>query len=54
MEDSFKNYAESTEQNSVVLCDRGLMDGSAYIDQARWELLLNEVGLDTISARDAR
>lgn len=29
-----------------VLCDRGLMDGSAYISQEQWEVLLDEMGLD--------
>lgn len=31
-----------------VLCDRGLMDGSAYISQEQWDVLLDEMGLDEV------
>ena len=54
LEDSMVNYAKSTRQNSIVLCDRGVMDGSAYMDEAGFNKLLAEVGLDIISARDSR
>ena len=29
-----------------VLCDRGLMDGSAYVSKEQFDVLLNELGLD--------
>ncbi len=43
LESSFENYASATQQPSVILCDRGIMDGSAYIPVEAWETLLNEV-----------
>ncbi len=53
-EDQFTNYARKTNQDCVILCDRGLMDGSAYMSNESWLRLLDEVHLDPISARDAR
>lgn len=40
LEDSFCNYARSTGQNSVVLCDRGVMDGQAYVTDDVWRTVL--------------
>ena len=36
LEDSFTNYAVSTGQDSVILCDRGVMDGRAYVPADTW------------------
>ena len=33
VEDAFENVARSTGHKCVLLCDRGAMDGSAYIDR---------------------
>lgn len=54
LEDSLYNYAKATKQPSVILCDRGIMDGSAYIDATSFQSLLKEVNMDMISARDGR
>jgi hypothetical protein len=54
LEDQYLNYAKSTKRNCVILCDRGFMDGSAYISPENWSKLLAEMGLDPISARDSR
>ena len=40
LEDSFENYAKSCGQKSVLLCDRGIMDGSAYVDDDAWAKIL--------------
>ena len=40
LEDSFLNYAKSTGKDSVILCDRGVMDGSAYVSRQEWNRLL--------------
>lgn len=53
-EDNMAHYARIMNQPTVILCDRGLMDGSAYIDVDGWSQLMAEVGLDPISARDSR
>lgn len=54
LEDSFQNYARACGKKSVLLCDRGLMDGSAYVTDEIWAGVLKSVGLDIISARDTR
>ena len=38
----------------VILIDRGLMDGSAYVDKDQWQGLLDELGVTTIQLRDQR
>ena len=38
----------------VILCDRGLMDGSAYVEERAWQALLDETGLNPIIMRDRR
>ena len=54
LEDSTENYARTTGQDSVILCDRGTMDGSAYMSEEDFETLLAEVGTDMVTARDTR
>jgi predicted ATPase len=54
LENSFENYARSTQQDCVIICDRGIMDGSAYVEKDEWNGILNYAGLDTISAREGR
>jgi len=54
LEDSFMNFARSTGKDAILLCDRGTMDGSAYVSKEEFGLLLAEVGLDEITARDQR
>lgn len=44
----------NSEKTCFVLCDRGLMDGSAYITREQWEVLLNELGLYEQDIKDNR
>lgn len=36
------------KQETVILIDRGLMDGSAYVDKAQWKGLLDELGVTAV------
>jgi hypothetical protein len=36
LEDIFVEIAQSSEMPTIVLCDRGVMDGSAYTDENVW------------------
>jgi hypothetical protein len=36
LEDIFTDLAVNCGEQSLVLCDRGVMDGSAYIDPQLW------------------
>lgn len=49
LEDIFRRIvtinSHSQSQPCFVLCDRGLMDGRAYLSAEQWEVLVNEMGL---------
>jgi hypothetical protein len=36
LEDIFIEIAQSSETPCIILCDRGVMDGSAYTDENVW------------------
>ena len=46
--------AAGEDQRAIILCDRGTMDGKAYIDEKSWKTLLERQGLDEVTIRDAR
>lgn len=52
LEDIFENLANNEEKPSVVLCDRGLMDGSAYVNADVWQAVLDEGKWSTVNLRD--
>ena len=54
LEDIFVEIAQSSEQPTIILCDRGVMDGSAYTDENVWQAILDETGWSTIQLRDKR
>jgi predicted ATPase len=54
LEDAFTEIASSFKEKSLVICDRGLMDGSAYINSDLWQALLDEKGWTVVHLRDRR
>ena len=36
LEDNFVSLAMTSVQPTIILCDRGIMDGSAYTDENVW------------------
>lgn len=52
LEDSFYSLAQDTGKPCVILCDRGAMDGSAYVTPEQWEELKADHDLDTVTLRD--
>lgn len=44
----------SDDLRSIVLCDRGVMDGKAYVSPEMWESVLSSQGFDEVSIRDTR
>lgn len=54
LEDAFTEIASSFKEKSLVICDRGLMDGSAYIASDLWQALLDERGWTVVHLRDRR
>ena len=54
LEDIFLETAIESEKPSVILCDRGVMDGHAYTTSEVWQALLDETHWSTIQLRDRR
>lgn len=54
LEDIFVEIAQSFDGPTIIICDRGVMDGSAYCDENVWQAILDETGWSTIQLRDRR
>ena len=55
LEDSFVDIGQMVKDTPVVvLIDRGLLDGSAYVSQNNWQALLDDLGCNTVMLRDNR
>jgi hypothetical protein len=54
LEDLFEGIARDFEGRSVLLCDRGLMDGKAYVDTKTWHKVLKSESMKETDARDSR
>ena len=53
-EDKFMRMAEECNKPTVIVCDRGVMDISAYMSPEMWEQITGELGLTTAQLRDHR
>lgn len=54
LEDKFLKMAEQCTEPTIVVCDRGVMDISAYMTPELWERILADVGTTTPHLRDDR
>mmetsp|Transcript_3817 Transcript_3817/g.4240 ORF Transcript_3817/g.4240 Transcript_3817/m.4240 type:complete len:473 (+) Transcript_3817:48-1466(+) len=54
LEDNFCELAEINGGSAVILCDRGVMDGKAYIKSEAWQVLLDENEYTLVNLRDKR
>ncbi|EGR34341.1 hypothetical protein IMG5_015480 [Ichthyophthirius multifiliis] len=54
LEDTFLGIAKLNNQNAIVLCERGLMDNSAYLSHHLWQELLNQMNINEFTIRDQR
>ncbi|CAM9595952.1 unnamed protein product [Ectocarpus sp. 13 AM-2016] len=54
LEDGFERFARACGEPSILLCDRGLMDGSVYMPPEEWDSLVKGNGMDERSLRDGR
>lgn len=48
------SIAKLSKKKAIVLCDRGLMDGSAYVEPKEWSELLSINNLNEVLMRDDR
>ncbi len=54
LEDKFQRIAERCTEPSMIICDRGAMDISAYMMPEMWEKITASVGTSTSMLRDHR
>lgn len=54
LEDKFLRMAEACNEPAVIVCDRGAMDISAYMQPEMWERITRDVGTTTQHLRDER
>lgn len=54
LEDKFMKMAEACTEPCVIVCDRGAMDISAYMQPEMWEEITRRVGTSTAELRDQR
>lgn len=54
VEDGMETVLKARGLPSVILCDRGIMDGAAYMSSESWEHILKSRGLDITDAREGR
>lgn len=54
LEDSFFKLAQLSKSKSVMLCDRGLLDGKAFLTDAEWDSLLKDLKFTEQEIRDKR
>ena len=55
LEDTFIDIAQMIKGSPVVvLIDRGLLDGSAYVSKENWQALLDDMGCNIVMLRDNR
>lgn len=55
LEECFVEIGQMVRSNDVViLVDRGLLDGSAYVSKENWQALLDDTGCNLVTLRDNR
>lgn len=56
LEDTFIDIAKmaGSHEDVIILVDRGLLDGSAYVNISQWNAVLDDMGLQGEILRDNR
>lgn len=54
LENKFTRMAETCTEPVIIICDRGVMDISAYMKPEMWSKITGDIGLTTPQLRDAR
>jgi len=54
LEDMLEEIGRAAGRPTLILLDRGALDGKAYVSEYEWELLLDDVKLTTVLLRDQR
>jgi predicted ATPase len=54
LEEAFTSFARVAARAAVLLCDRGVLDGGAYLPPQAWQELLTSEGIDEALLRESR
>lgn len=54
LEDNFLRMAKTIDQPVLIVCDRGTMDISSYLQPEQWAKITNELGYTNAQLRDER
>lgn len=54
LEDIFTDIGEKASGKVVVICNTGVIDGSAYVSKDIWQAILDELGVTQVHLRDFR
>lgn len=54
LENTYFDLANSLNQNCLVICDRGVMDASAFLRKEQWQELLDKYNWNNVNLRDDR
>lgn len=54
IENTYFELAKSCKRNCLIICDRGVMDASAYIETDKWERMKASNGWNDVEMRDNR
>jgi len=54
IENTYFDIAETCPKNCIVICDRGLMDATAFITLEEWDLMCKRNGWNSVDMRDNR
>lgn len=47
-----ENFSKQNNKNVVIIYDRGIQDGKAFVSDETWEKLLKDIGLDEVKIMD--
>ena len=53
LEGAFVDLCKMMPKSSLIMCDRGLMDGKAYMKEELWQIMLAEIGWNDVWLRDS-
>lgn len=53
LEGAFVNLCKMMPKSALIMCDRGLMDGKAYMKEDLWQMMLAEIGWSDVWLRDS-
>lgn len=55
LEETYSDIARMVDdQHVVMLIDRGLCDGSAYVSKEDWQAVMDDLNMNTITMRENR